>query len=123
MIGSLPSSIVGAYEAAITSLENAKAEEIITINISEKSSIGDAMIVASGRSNRHVGAIADHLLRDMKAAGYGTAAVEGLPHCDWVLIDTGDLVIHIFRPEVREFYNLEKMWSADVDAEPVTANA
>lgn len=119
----MPPSIVGAYEAAITSLEDAKAEEIITINISEKSSIGDAMIVASGRSNRHVGAIADHLMRDMKAAGYGTAAVEGLPHCDWVLIDTGDLIIHIFRPEVREFYNLEKMWSADVDADQVIANA
>ena len=81
------------------------------------------MIVASGRSTRHVGAIADYLIRDMKAAGYGTASVEGLPHCDWVLIDTGDLIIHIFRPEVREFYNLEKMWSADVDAESTIASA
>lgn len=122
IIGSLPASIVGAYEAAITSLEDAKAEEIITINLTEKSSIGDAMIVASGRSTRHVGAIADHLMRDMKAAGFGTAAVEGLPHCDWVLVDTGDLIIHIFRPEVREFYNIEKMWSAGVNAESEIAS-
>ena len=81
------------------------------------------MIVASGRSHRHVGAIADHLQRDLKAAGYGSAAVEGLPHCDWVLVDTGDLVIHIFRPEVREFYNIEKMWSADFNAKSETVSA
>lgn len=123
IIGSLPASTVGAYEAAITSLEDAKAEEIVTINITEKSSIGDAMIIASGRSHRHVGAIADHLMRDFKKAGFGNAAVEGLPHCDWVLIDTGDLIIHIFRPEVRDFYNIEKMWSAGMNADPETANA
>lgn len=81
------------------------------------------MIIASGRSHRHVGAIADYLVRDLKAAGFGTAAVEGLPHCDWVLVDTGDLIIHIFRPEVREFYNIEKMWSVDINAEMVTASA
>lgn len=104
-------------------MEEAKAEDIITIDIAKKSSIGDAMIVASGRSHRHVGAIADHLQRDLKAAGYGSAAVEGLPHCDWVLVDTGDLVIHIFRPEVREFYNIEKMWSADFNAKSETASA
>lgn len=104
-------------------MEDAKAEEIITINISNKSSIGDAMIIASGRSHRHVGAIADHLINDLKAAGFGKAAVEGLPHCDWVLVDTGDLIIHIFRPEVREFYNIEKMWSADINAEMVTTSA
>jgi len=114
IIGSLPASTVGAYEAVIASLEEAKAEEIVTINIAGKSTIGDAMIVASGRSHRHVGAIADRLMRDLKTSGHGTPAIEGLPHCDWVLIDTGDLIIHVFRPEVREFYSLEKMWSADM---------
>ena len=69
------------------------------------------MIIASGRSVRHVGAIADHLLRAIKDAGFGTAQTEGMSASDWVLIDTGDIIIHLFRPEVREFYNLEKMWS------------
>lgn len=69
------------------------------------------MIVASGRSHRHVGAIADQVLRNLKAAGFGSAKVEGLPHCDWVLVDAGDVIVHIFRPEVRDFYNIEKMWS------------
>jgi ribosome-associated protein len=71
------------------------------------------MIVASGRSQRHVGAMADHLLRALKDAGLGKARVEGLPACDWVLIDAGDVIIHLFRPEVRAFYNLEKIWSVD----------
>ncbi len=123
MIASLPATTVEAYKTAITSLEDAKAEDIITINITGKSSIGDAMIVASGRSHRHVGAIADRLLRDLKDAGYGSASIEGLPHCDWVLVDTGDLIIHLFRPEVREFYNLEKMWSADQGPEVTIARA
>ena len=119
----LPASTASAFNAVLTSLEDAKAEEIVTIDITEKSSIGDAMIVASGRSHRHVGAIADRLTRDLKDAGYGTAAVEGLPHCDWVLVDTGDIIIHIFRPEVREFYNIEKMWSVASGQETVIANA
>jgi ribosome-associated protein len=68
------------------------------------------MVIASGRSHRHVGAIADHLLRDLKDRGLGTPRVEGLPNCDWVLIDTGDIIIHLFRPEVREFYGIERMW-------------
>lgn len=92
------------------SLEDSKAEELVTIDIQGKSALGDYMIVASGRSHRHVGAIADHLLRDLKDKGFGTPKVEGLPHCDWVLIDTGDIIIHVFRPEVRAFYAIEKMW-------------
>lgn len=119
----LPASTASAFAAVITSLEDAKAEEIVTIDITEKSSIGDAMVVASGRSHRHVGAIADRLTRDLKEAGHGSAAVEGLPHCDWVLVDTGDVIIHIFRPEVREFYNIEKMWSVSSGQETVIANA
>ena len=119
----LPASKASAFAAVITSLEDAKAEEIVSIDITGKSSIGDAMVVASGRSHRHVGAIADRLTRDLKEAGHGSAHVEGLPHCDWVLVHTGDVIIHIFRPEVREFYNIEKMWSVSSGQETVIANA
>ncbi len=94
-------------------LDEAKAEQVVTIDLAGKSSIGDFMVVASGRSDRHVGAIADQVQRKLKEAGAGRVRVEGLEACDWVLVDTGDIIVHIFRPEVREFYNLEKMWSAD----------
>ena len=94
-------------------LDDAKAEHVVSIDLMGKTSIGDQMVVASGRSQRHVGAVADHLIRKLKEKGFGRTRVEGLPHCDWVLIDAGDVIVHIFRPEVREFYNLEKMWSAD----------
>jgi ribosome-associated protein len=97
----------------LDTLDEAKAEEIVCIDLRGKTSIGDHMVVASGRSQRHVGAVADQLIRKLKDIGYGRARVEGLPHADWVLIDTGDVIVNIFRPEVREFYNLEKMWSAD----------
>ena len=98
----------------LASLDDSKAEDIVSIDITGKTTLADTMIVASGRSHRHVGAIADHLLRDLKEAGFGNARVEGMPHCDWVLIDAGDVIAHIFSPEVRGFYNIEKMWSADV---------
>ena len=75
--------------------------------------MADTMIVASGRSHRHVGAIADDLLRALPVAGQGRARVAGLPHCDWVLIDAGDVIVHLFRPEVRAFYNIEKIWSVE----------
>jgi ribosome-associated protein len=94
-------------------LDDAKAEDIVTIDLKNKSSIGDFMIIASGRSDRHVGAIAEQLQRNLKNEGHGRIRAEGMPQCDWVLIDTGDIIVHIFRPEVRTFYNLEKMWSAD----------
>jgi len=97
----------------LVSLEDAKAEDTVTIDIAAKTVLGDHMVVASGRSHRHVGAIADHLVKDLKAAGHGPVRVEGLPHCDWVLVDVGDVIVHIFRPEVRSFYNLEKMWMAE----------
>lgn len=106
-------------EMMVTCLEDAKANDVVTIELDGKSSIADVMIVASGRSHRHVGAIADQLLKTLKDKGHGRARVEGMPHCDWVLIDAGDVIIHIFRPEVREFYNLEKMWSADRPDEPM----
>jgi ribosome-associated protein len=98
-------------------LDEAKAEKIVTIDIRGKSSIGDTMIVASGRSDRHVGAIADQLHKKLKDLGYERVRVEGQPQCDWVLIDAGTIIVHVFRPEVREFYNLEKMWLADRPAD------
>ena len=95
----------------LETLEDSKAENVEVIDISGKSSVGDHMIIASGRSHRHVGAVADKVLRDIKSLGKGAAKAEGLPTCDWVLIDAGDVICHIFRPEVREFYALEKMWA------------
>lgn len=94
-------------------LEEMKAEETVEIDLTGKTSIADTMIITSGRSHRHVGAIADRLQQALKAAGVGPLRVEGMPACDWVLIDAGDLIVHVFRPEVRVFYNLEKMWGAD----------
>ncbi len=99
-------------------LDEAKAENIVTIPLTGKSSIGDYMVVASGRTDRHVGAVADQVRRKLKSSGLADSIrVEGKEACDWVLIDTGDIVIHIFRPEVREFYNLEKMWLAERPAD------
>ncbi len=94
-------------------LDQAKAEEIVTIDLAGKTSIGDFMIVASGRSDRHVGAIADKVQDKLREAGHGRARIEGADTCDWVLIDTGDVIVHLFRPEVRDFYNLEKMWAGE----------
>jgi ribosome-associated protein len=92
-------------------LDDMKAEDTTTIDLTGKTTIGDYMVVTSGRSNRHVGAVADHVVEDLHAAGLHGIRVEGQPHCDWVLIDAGDVIVHIFRPEVRTFYNLEKMWA------------
>ena len=94
-------------------LDEDKAQDVVLIDLKDKSSVADTMIVASGRSHRHVGALADHILRALKDVGHGKARVEGLPHCDWVLIDAGDVIVHLFRPEVRQFYNIEKIWSVD----------
>ncbi|GAA5098860.1 hypothetical protein GCM10023260_09800 [Bartonella acomydis] len=99
-------------EIILKSLEDIKAEDIISIDIRKKSSLADYMIIASAHSQRHVSAIADHLLRTWKDSGCGLASVEGLAGGDWVLIDTGDIIIHLFRPEIRLFYNLEKIWQA-----------
>lgn len=106
-------------ELVLASLEEDKAEDVISIDLKGKTPIADHMVVASGRSTRHVSAVADHLLRRLKEAGFGTAQVEGMKQADWVLIDGGDVVVHIFRPEVRDFYKLEKMWSADIPADPL----
>lgn len=93
-------------------LDDAKAEEIVTIDIRGKSSFGDTMIIATGNTDRHVGAIGNQVQRNLKEIGRH-ARIEGERQCDWVLIDAGDIVIHVFRPEVRAFYNLEKMWTSD----------
>ena len=95
----------------LAELDDAKAENIVTIDLDGKTAIADGMVIASGRSNRHVGAIADHLIERLKANGKRDLRIEGMPHCDWVLVDTGEVIVHIFRPEVRSFYNLEKLWS------------
>ena len=94
-------------------LDDAKAEETVTIDLRDKSAIADTMIVTQGRSNRHVGAIAERVIRELKDRGHGRTMVEGLSTCDWVLLDAGDVIVHVFRPEVRSFYNLEKMWASD----------
>ncbi|MDE2487661.1 MAG: ribosome silencing factor [Alphaproteobacteria bacterium] len=103
-------------------LDDDKAQDVVFIDLKGKSPVADGLIVASGRSHRHVGAMADHLLRALKEEGYGKARVEGLPHCDWVLIDTGDVIIHLFRPEVRSFYNIEKIWSVEPPAQQRALN-
>jgi len=96
----------------LAQLEDMKAEDNVTIDLSGKSSIGDFMVVTSGRSNVHVAAIADKIVKSLKAAGVTGIRVEGLRQGDWVLIDAGDVIVHVFRPEVRNFYSLEKMWQA-----------
>jgi ribosome-associated protein len=92
-------------------LDDMKAEDTTTIDLHNDSAIADYMVVTSGRSNRHVGSVADRVLEDLRAAGLTGIRVEGMRYCDWVLIDAGDVIVHVFRPEVRAFYNLEKMWT------------
>ena len=94
----------------LTSLKNDKAEDIVQIDLRGKSSIGDYMIIASGRSSRQVTAISEKLVDNIKKDFGRSSKVEGKNAGDWVLIDTGDVIVHVFRPEVREFYQLEKMW-------------
>jgi ribosome-associated protein len=104
------------HRIVLARLDDMKAEDIVSINLTGKTSIADMMVVASGRSNRHVGSIADDVLEKLREAGAKNLHVEGMPHCDWVLIDAGDVIVHIFRPEVRSFYNLEKMWTTGPSA-------
>ena len=104
-------------------LDDAKAENIVALDLQGRSSIADYMVVATGRSTTHVAAIADRVLKMCKEAGFGAPRVEGIPHCDWVLVDAGDVIVHVFRPEVREFYNLEKMWGGDRPADTSPSHA
>ncbi|HUJ03310.1 MAG TPA: ribosome silencing factor [Rhizomicrobium sp.] len=97
----------------LKSLDDDKAEEIVTIDLKGRSSLADALVIASGRSARHVSAIAEHLARRLKEAGYGARPMDGVGQGDWALIDAGDVIVHIFRPEVRDYYDLEGMWSVN----------
>lgn len=112
-----------ALKTAIDALEDAKAEDIVTIDLFGKSALADTMIIASGRSNRHVSSIADDIIQAMKDHHLGTPRVEGIGAADWVLIDQGDVIVHVFRPEVRAFYNLEKLWQAPEAKEDAKASA
>ena len=100
-----------ALRLVLARIDDMKAEDTVTIDLTGKTSLADFMVVTSGRSNRQVGAIADRVLEDLHKAGVPGVRVEGMPHCDWVLIDAGDVIVHVFRPEVRDFYQIEKMWS------------
>jgi ribosome-associated protein len=95
----------------LSRLDDMKAEETVTIDLRGKSAFSDYMIVTTGRANRHVGAIAENVAKGLKENGIKSPHIEGLPNCDWVLIDSGDVIVHVFRPEVREFYNLERLWT------------
>ncbi len=103
----------------IEGLEDAKADDIVSIDLSGRTTLADRMIIASGRSSVHVGAIADRVVKACREAGYPSPKVEGMPLCDWVLLDAQNAIVHVFRPDVRRFYNLEKMWSADRPGEVV----
>lgn len=100
-------------------LDDDQADNVVAIDLAGKTSIADYMIVASGRNTRHIAAMAEKLRERLKVAGIDGVEIEGQPQCDWVLIDAGDVIIHLFRPEVRTFYNIEKMWGLDLPrAEP-----
>jgi ribosome-associated protein len=105
-------------KTVLTCLEDAKAENVVGIDVIGRTTLADVMIVATGRSSTHVGAIADRIVRACRDAGFKAPRIEGQPVNDWVLIDAGDAIIHIFRNEIRQFYNLEKMWAPERPAEP-----
>lgn len=101
-------------------LDEAKAEEVVSIDLAGKSSIADYMVIVSGRSDRHVAAIGEQVQRKLKEQGFGRVRAEGMEQGDWVLVDAGSVIVHIFRPEVREFYKLERMWSSERPADSST---
>ncbi|WBY17958.1 ribosome silencing factor [Altererythrobacter sp. MTPC7] len=109
------------HHLVLTQLDDDQAQEMVSIPLAGKSSIADHMVIASGRSTRQVASMAQKLAETVKQAGHGPVRLEGLPAADWVLIDCGDVVVHLFRPEVRSFYNLERMWAFG-DAPPVGGN-
>ncbi len=102
-------------KSVVASLDDNKAEDITSIDLAGKTGIADYMVIASGRSQRQVAALTDYVVKGLKQLGYKSPMVQGLEQADWVLIDAGDVIVHIFRPEVRSFYNLDKMWATDID--------
>ena len=100
-----------------TTLDQEKAEDIVQISLRGRSEMADHMVIATGRSQRHVSALADHLLRKLKEGGRKNIRTEGQNTGDWVLVDAGDVVVHIFREEVRAFYSIEKMWATEAEAQ------
>lgn len=102
-------------QIVLSSLDDDKAEDIVAIDLTGKTSLADHMVIASGRSTRQVAALTHKLVDRLKQAGFQRPGIEGENQADWVVVDAGDVIVHIFRPEVREFYNLEKLWAADVD--------
>lgn len=98
------------HALVLHSLDEDQAQDVVSIPLEGKSSIADHMVIASGRSTRQVAAMAQKLAERVKHGGFGPVRIEGLPAADWVLVDAGDVVVHLFRPEVRSFYNLERMW-------------
>ena len=111
------------HALVLHSLDEDQAQDVVSIPLEGKSSIADHMVIASGRSTRQVAAIATHLAERLKKEGHGNPRIEGLPAADWVLIDAGDVVVHLFRPEVRSFYNLERMWGFGDDAPAAAGRA
>lgn len=110
-VADLNSPAATLHDLVLSQLDDDQAQEIVSIPLAGKSSIADHMVIASGRSTRQVAAMAQKLAERIKQEGFGPVRLEGLPAADWVLIDAGDVVVHLFRPEVRSFYNLERMWS------------
>ncbi len=110
-VADLNSPSATLHNLVLSQLDDDQAQEIVTIPLAGKSTIADHMVIASGRSTRQVAAMAQKLAERIKQEGFGPVRLEGLPAADWVLIDAGDVVVHLFRPEVRSFYNLERMWS------------
>ena len=121
MTATHPTDTGALHQLVLHSLDEDQAQDVVSIPLEGKSSIADHMVIASGRSTRQVAAIATHLAERLKKDGHGTPRIEGLPAADWVLIDAGDVVVHLFRPEVRSFYNLERMWGFGDEGAPVAA--
>ena len=118
-----PVDVEALHSLVMQSLDDDQAVEVVTIPLAGKSSIADHMVIASGRSSRQVASMANKLAERVKKQFGRTVRIEGLPVADWVLIDADDVIVHLFRPEVRSFYNLERMWAFGDEGAPKAASA
>ena len=118
-----PEKVEALHALVLRSLDDDQAQDVVTINLNGKSNIADHMVIASGRSTRQVTSMAQKLSQKIKQELGRTVRIEGLPIADWVLIDAEDVIVHLFRPEVRSFYNLERMWGFEGDAAAPAATA